>query len=180
MRPRNTPKRQYFLTQNSETVRMYIKTPLARFLADCHSFVWRTQGSCALMAPNESPWNGAADYLQSRTLRQVLPLGVKKINHTLIGFIREMSVVLCKSKVLKCFCNWGLDSSYWESWIHRLSRNSNWKPHFVLNSAPGVLKENPNLPFSSNRDLLSCMSDNIRMNKCTFLQVNVLLVYVTI
>lgn len=47
-----------------------------------------------MMAPNESPWNGAADYLQSRTLRQVLPLGVKKINHTLIGFIREMSVVL--------------------------------------------------------------------------------------
>ena len=159
---------------------MYIKTPLARFLADCHSLAWQTQSSRAQMAPNGSPWNGAADDLQGRTLSQVLPSGFKKINHTVIGFIREMNVVLCKSKLLKCFCSWGLDSSYWESWIHLLSHNSNWKPHFLLNSALGVLKQNPNLPFSSNRNLISCMSGNIWTNKCTFLQINVLLAYVTI
>ena len=55
------------------------------------------------MAPNGSPWNGAADDLQSRTLRQVLPLGVMKINHTVIGFIREMNVVLCKAKYSNAF-----------------------------------------------------------------------------
>lgn len=118
---------------------------------------------------------------ESRTLSQVLPLGVKKINHTLIGFIREMVLYYAKSKVLKMLCNWGLDGSYTGSpeYIASLVIQTG-SPTLSKLCSRSIEKENPNLPFSSNRDLLSRMSDNIRMNKCTFLPVNVLLVYVTI